>query len=138
MYRRMKEIERDVAALRKEERGLGVKKYKARKNKLDAHVAKMAALVEEENKDRIQSEKDVAVLTEEVAIFSAKYEDICQEVNNLLAIKSQLEREIDRRTKEFDVLIAEQNERQKSVEGELVKVKYILPCQTNYSVAPLS
>ena len=85
--KRMKEIEKDVANLKKEERGLGVKKAKARKLKLDMHLQKMTALVVEEQKAREQAQKDVAMLTEEVAVYSAKFEEICREVDGLMSVK---------------------------------------------------
>jgi hypothetical protein len=83
----MKEIEKDVATLKKEERGLGVKKAKARKVKLEMHLEKMTNLVVEETRAREQAQKDVAALTEEVAAFSQKYEGICHDVEALLSVK---------------------------------------------------
>lgn len=87
--KRMKEIEKDVANLKKEERGLGVKKAKARKMKLDMHLQKMTNLVVEEQKAREQAQKDVAMLTEEVGVFSAKFEEICREVDGLMSVKQR-------------------------------------------------
>jgi hypothetical protein len=87
--KRMKEIEKDVANLKKEERGLGVKKAKARKLKLDLHLQKMTNLVLEETKAREQAQKDVSLLTEEVAIYSNKYEVICREVEGLMSVKQR-------------------------------------------------
>ena len=46
----MKTIEKNVAQLKREERGLGVKKARAQKQKLEAHVEKMGLLVAQEQK----------------------------------------------------------------------------------------
>ena len=85
--KRMKEIEKDVATLKKEERGLGVKKAKARKIKLELHLERMTNLVMEETRAREQAQRDVATLTEEVTAFSQQYERICHDVEALLSVK---------------------------------------------------
>tara|TARA_R110002050_G_scaffold144734_1_gene270277 strand:+ start:1015 stop:1347 length:333 start_codon:yes stop_codon:yes gene_type:complete len=53
-----------------EESGMGVKKLRLRKTKLDKHCEKMDSLVEAERNQRVQSEKDVVELTTEVLMIA--------------------------------------------------------------------
>jgi len=124
--RRIKETEREVAKLRKEERGLGLKKLRVRKQKLEKHVEKMDGLIEAERTQREQSEKDVSELTAEVGTYSEKYEEILGEVNSLMEVKSRLETEIEKRTIEFKTRFKEQEQRIYDIESELAGMERLL------------
>uniref|UniRef100_A0A7S4NK18 Uncharacterized protein n=1 Tax=Paramoeba aestuarina TaxID=180227 RepID=A0A7S4NK18_9EUKA len=117
--KRMKDIERNVTELKKQEKGLGVKKANARIAKLEDHLDKMTGLVMDETRERENAEKDVRTLTEEVTKYSKLYEDKCHRVEILVNEKISLERQVLEKKRTFDTMIKEQEARLNAVEEEL-------------------
>ena len=124
--KRMKDIEKNVAELKKQERGLGVKKANVRIAKLEDHVEKINGLVLDETREREQAQQEVAALTEEVGIYSQKYEAVCRRVEELVVEKANLEKQVHEKKQMFDLLIKEQEDRLNSVEEELYGLDEVL------------